>query len=128
MIVTISAESIPFVFTPASKKDNRSTQFRIKGSFSSNESIISEKGLRSFVAPRAPWGPICAKDLKREGAYLTAAVERTPKSPLIDRGGRAIAAADNGRTASWRQNAFFHMRDDYTIEETMETRKCKHHM
>lgn len=52
------------------------------------------------MAPRAPCGPIWTNDFKREGAYLAAAVERTPKSPLIDRGGRAIAAADNGRTAS----------------------------
>jgi uncharacterized membrane-anchored protein len=53
-IVTISAESIPLDFTPARRNARRSTQFRIKGSFSSNESMISEKGLRSFVAPKAP--------------------------------------------------------------------------
>jgi len=54
VIVTISAESIPLDFTPARRKARRSTQFLIKGSFSSNESMISEKGLRSFVVPIAP--------------------------------------------------------------------------
>lgn len=99
---TISAESIPSDFTPASKKDRRSTQFRIKGSFSSNESSISTNGLVSFVALKAPLGPIWRKNFKREGAYLVPAVESTPKSPRIDNGGRAIAAADNGSTASYK--------------------------
>lgn len=106
-MVTISAASTPSDFTPASKNDRRSTQFRIKGSFSSKESMISKKGLRSLVALRAPWGPIWAKDFKREGAYLAPAVERTPQSPRIDRGGRAIAAADNGSTASWGRHTFY---------------------
>jgi len=48
------------------------------------------------------------KDFKREGAYLAAAVERTPQSPRIDSGGRAIAAADNGSMVSciheWKLN------------------------
>lgn len=72
----------------------------MKGSLSPNESTTSEKGLKSFVAPRAPWGPICANDFKSESAYRAPAVERTPKSPRIDRGGKAIAAADNGSIAS----------------------------
>jgi hypothetical protein len=39
-------------------------------------------------------------DFNREGAYLPAAVDRIPKSPRIESGGKAIAAADIGITAS----------------------------
>ena len=99
-VVTISAESTALALTPASKNERRSIQFRMKGSLSCKSSSISEKGRRSFVALREARGPIWRKDLNREGAYLAAAVERTPKSPRIDRGGRAIAAVDNGSTAS----------------------------
>lgn len=73
---------------------------RMKGSLSSKASSVSEKGLRSLVAPRAARGPIWKNELRREGAYLAAAVERTPKSPRMERGGRAIAALDKGSTPS----------------------------
>lgn len=46
------------------------------------------------------------KDFKRDGAYLAAAVERTPQSPRIDRGGRAIAAADSGSMVSCEATSF----------------------
>lgn len=99
-LCTISAESTPSDLTPASKNDKRSIQFLMKGSLSPNESTTSENGLKSFVAPSAPLGPIRANDFRSESAYLAPAVERTPKSPLIDKGGKAIAAADNGSIES----------------------------
>lgn len=67
--------------------------------------MISEKGRKSLGAPKAPCGPISTNDFNKEGAYLAAAVEITPKSPLIDKGGSAIAAADNGSIASCSQIA-----------------------
>jgi hypothetical protein len=94
-------------FSPESRKHKRSTQLRIKGFFSSSESMISEKGLRSLVAPRAPLGPIWMNYFNKEGAYLAAAVDNTPKSPRIESGGRAIAAADIGRTASYTDGSLF---------------------
>lgn len=124
IIVTISAESIPLDFTPASRKASRSTQFRIKGSFRFSESMISEKGLRSLVAPRAPWGPIWTNDFKSEGAYLVAAVEITPKSPRIDRGGRAIAAADIGSTASYGRIAVLIQEIKRQQKRNMKTKTC----
>ncbi|KAG9152135.1 hypothetical protein Leryth_017685 [Lithospermum erythrorhizon] len=103
--VTISAESIPLVFTPPSKKAKRSSQFRMKGSFNSRESMISEK------------------DFSSDGAYLTAAVERTPRSPLIERGGNAIAAADIGQQLSER---FLLYNRDHTSLDCFHCSKLHH--